>query len=149
MGQDENMEGQQARAEEAGRPTADEALIPSEKRFTVGEKEIVLKPFTIGMLKRVSDDIGAVSQEIMQKHPEIDLARPEMHLGLIVPIVAESVSRILGRLFDIEPAYLDEHMPLYQAVEIIAAAVEVNRLPQMRRDFSRARQMAKGVPKIA
>ena len=149
MGQDENMEGREAPADEADRPTADEALIPSEKRFMVGEKEIVLKPFTIGMLKRVGDDIGAVSQEIMQKHPEIDLARPEMHLAVIVPIVAESVSRILGRVFDIEPAYLDEHMTLHQAVEIIAAAIEINRLPKMREDLARARQMVKGVPKIA
>lgn len=135
-------------ADESGRPTIDEALIPGERRFTVGEREIVLRPFTFATLERVEEEMGALIQEVVEKHPDLDLSEPGAAVATIVPTIRESILRVMGRVFDIEPDYLREHMPIYQIVEVVTAAIEVNRLPQMIADFIRARQMVKSVPKI-
>ena len=126
----------------------DEALIPEERHFRIGEREIILRPLTIGMFKRVGRDLGAVTQQVVEQHPDIDLGRPETHLPVIFPIVAEAFSRILGQLFGMEPEYIDEHLPIHQAVEIIKAAIEINRIPEIRRNLALAWQMARSIPRV-
>ena len=101
----------------------DEVVMPQERRFQVGEREIVVRPLVIGDFKRISADLGAIAQRVAREHPEIDLAKPDEHLEAIFPILGEAVGRLFQRLFGIEEAYLDEHLTLAQAAQIIAAAL--------------------------
>lgn len=124
-------------------PTPDEVVMPQERRFQVDEREIVVRPLVIGDFKRIAADLGAIAQRVAREHPEIDLARPDEHLEAIFPILGEAIARIFERLFGVEEAYLDEHLTLAQAAQIIAAALEVNQLPDIRKNVGRALQLAK------
>ena len=124
-------------------PTPDEVVLPQERRFRVGEREIVVRPLVIGDFKRVAVDLGALAQRVAREHPEIDLAKADQHLEAIFPILGEAVGKVFERLFGVEEAYLDEHLTLAQAVEIVAAALEVNQLPEIRGNLSRALQLVK------
>jgi len=124
-------------------PTPDEVVMPQERRFQVGEREIVVRPLVIGDFKRIAADLGAIAQRVAREHPEIDLAKPDEHLEAIFPILGEAVGRLFQRLFGVEESYLDEHLTLAQAAQIIAAALEVNQLPDIRKNVGRALQLAK------
>ena len=124
-------------------PSPDEVIMPQERRFQVGEREIVVRPLVIGDFKRIAADLGAIAQRVAREHPEIDLAKPDEHLEAIFPILGEAVGRLFQRLFGVEEAYLDEHLTLAQAAQIIAAALEVNQLPDIRKNVGRALQLAK------
>ncbi len=124
-------------------PTPDEVVLPRERRFQVGEREIVVRPLVIGDYKRISADLGAIAQRVAREHPEIDLAKPDEHLEAIFPILGEAVGRLFQRLFGVEESYLDEHLTLAQAAQIVAAALEVNQLPEIRKNVGRALQLAK------
>ncbi len=124
-------------------PTPDEVVMPQECRFQVGEREIAVRPLVIGDFKRIAADLGAIAQRVAREHPEIDLAKPDEHLEAIFPILGEAVGRLFQRLFGVEEAYLDEHLTLAQAAQIIAAALEVNQLPDIRKNVGRALQLAK------
>ena len=124
-------------------PTADEVVLPQERRFRVGEREIVVRALVIGDFKRIAADLGALAQRVAREHPEIDLARADEHLEAIFPILGEAVGKVFERLFGVEEAYLDEHLTLAQAVEIVAAVLEVNQLPEIRGNLSRALQLVK------
>lgn len=124
-------------------PTPDEVVMPQERRFQVGDREIVVRPLVIGDFKRIAADLGAIAQRVAREHPEIDLAKPDEHLEAIFPILGEAVGRLFQRLFGVEEAYLDEHLTLAQAAQIIAAALEVNQLPDIRKNVGRALQLAK------
>jgi len=123
-------------------PTPDEVIMPQERRFLVGDREIILRPLVIGDYKRIAADLGAIAQRVVLEHPEIDLAKPDQHLEAIFPILAEAVGRVFERLFGIEESYLDEHLTLAQAAEIIAAALEINQLPEIRNFVGRALELA-------
>ena len=124
-------------------PTPDEVVMPQERRFQVGEREIVVRPLVIGDFKRIAADLGVIAQRVAREHPEIDLAKPDEHLEAIFPILGEAVGRLFQRLFGVEESYLDEHLTLAQAAQIIAAALEVNQLPDIRKNVGRALQLAK------
>jgi len=117
--------------------------MPQERRFQVGEREIVVRPLVIGDFKRIAADLGAIAQRVAREHPEIDLAKPDEHLEAIFPILGEAVGRLFQRLFGVEESYLDDHLTLAQAAQIIAAALEVNQLPDIRKNVGRALQLAK------
>jgi len=124
-------------------PSPDEVVMPQERRFQVGEREIVVRPLVIGDFKRIAADLGALAQRVAREHPEIDLAKPDEHLEAIFPILGEAIGRLFQRLFGVEESYLDEHLTLAQAAQIIAAALEVNQLPDIRKNVGRALQLAK------
>ena len=124
-------------------PSPDEVVMPQERRFQVGEREIIVRPLVIGDFKRISADLGAIAQRVAREHPEIDLAKPDEHLEAIFPILGEAIGRLFQRLFGIEESYLDEHLTLAQAAQIVAAALEVNQLPEIRKNVGRALQLAK------
>jgi len=126
--------------------TADEVIMPEERRFQVGERELVVRPLVIGDYKRISADLGAIAQRVAREHPEIDLAKPDEHLEAIFPILGEAIGRLFQRLFGIEESYLDEHLTLAQAAQIVTAALEVNQLPEIRKNVGRALQLAKTTP---
>ncbi len=134
------MPGKETRA---NRMAPDEVVLPQERRFTVGEREIVVRPLVIGDYKRIAADLGEIAQRVAREHPEIDLARPDEHLATIFPILGQAVGRLFERLFGVEEAYLDEHLTLAQAAEIIAAALEINQLPEIRKNLGRALQLAR------
>ena len=54
-----------------------------------------------------------------------------------------AVQRLFERLFGIDEAYLSEHLTVAQAAEIVAAMLEVNQLPEIRKNLGRARQLIK------
>ena len=124
-------------------PTPDAVIIPQERRFQVGEREIVVRPLVIGDYERVAADLGTIAQRIIKEHPEIELTRLDEHLEALFPIIAEWIGRIFERLFGVEESYLKEHLTLAQASEIVAAALEVNQLPVIRGNVRRALQTAK------
>ena len=124
-------------------PTPDDVIMPQDRRFLVGEREIVVRPLVIGDYERVAADLGTIAQRIIREHPEIELTRLDEHLDALFPIIAEWLGRILERLFGVEESYLKEHLTLAQATEIVAAALEVNQLPVIRGNVRRALQVAK------
>jgi len=124
-------------------PTPDQVIMPQERRFQVGEREIVVRPLVIGDYERVAADLGTIAQRIIKEHPEIELTRLDEHLDALFPIIAEWLGRILERLFGVEESYLKEHLTLAQATEIVAAALEVNQLPVIRGNVRRALQTAR------
>jgi len=124
-------------------PTPDAVIIPQERRFQVGEREIVVRPLVIGDYERVAADLGTIAQRIIKEHPEIELTRLDEHLEALFPIIAEWIGRIFERLFGVEESYLKEHLTLAQASEIVATALEVNQLPVIRGNVRRALQTAK------
>ena len=123
--------------------TAEDVIMPQERRFQVGEREIIVRPLVIGDYKRISSDLGAIAQRVAREHPEIDLAKPDEHLEAIFPILGEAIGRLFQRLFGIEESYLDEHLTLAQAAQIVATALEINQLPEIRKNVGRALQLAK------
>jgi hypothetical protein len=124
-------------------PTPDQAIMPQERRFQIGEREIVVRPLVIGDYKRVAADLGTIAQRIIKEHPEIELTRLDEHLEALFPIIAEWLGRILERLFGVEESYLEEHLTLAQATEVVAAALEINQLPVIRGNVGRALQIAR------
>ena len=124
-------------------PTPDAVIIPQERRFQVGEREVVVRPLVIGDYERVAADLGTIAQRIIKEHPEIELTRLDEHLEALFPIIAEWIGRIFERLFGVEESYLKEHLTLAQASEIVATALEVNQLPVIRGNVRRALQTAK------
>ena len=129
-------------------PTPDEAILPQERRFRVGDREIVVRPLVIGEIKRIAEDLGRLAQQVAREHPEIDFAKPDEHLEALFPIISLSIGRLFERLFGIEEAYLDEYLTLTQTTEILVAVLEVNQLPALLKNVSRARQLAKQMPTI-
>ncbi len=111
--------------------TPDDVVLPRERRFQVGEREIVVKPLVIGDFKRVSADLGEMCQRVAQEHPEIDSEHP-----------------VLERLFGVDAEYLEEHLTLTQATEIVAALLELNQVPVMTKNVRRALQLLKETPTI-
>ena len=124
-------------------PTPEAVINPQERRFQVGEREIVVRPLVIGDYERVAADLGTIAQRIIKEHPEIELTRLDEHLEALFPIIAEWIGRIFERLFGVEESYLKEHLTLAQATEIVAAALEINQLPVIRGNVRRALQTAK------
>lgn len=120
----------------------DEVVLPQERRFTIGEREIIVRPLVIGDYKRVAADLGAIAQQVAREHPEIDLAKPDEHLGVLFPIIGDAIGKIFTRLFGIEEPYLEAHLTLAQAAEIVVAALEVNQLPSIRKNVGRALQLS-------
>jgi hypothetical protein len=129
--------------EQAQGPAPGQVIMPQERRFLVGEREIVVRPLVIGDYERVAADLGAITQRIIREHPEIELTRLDEHLEALLPIIAEWLGRILERLFGVEESYLKEHLTLAQATEIVAAALEINQLPVIRGNLQRALQIAR------
>jgi len=126
-------------------PSPDEALIPLGRCFQIGDREIVVRPLVIGRLKEIMDDLGKLAQEIATRYPGIDLAKPEEHLASIFSILPGALGRIFQCLFGIEETYLDEHLTLAQASEIICALLEVNQVPDIRKNALRALHLAKTI----
>jgi hypothetical protein len=125
------------------RPPLDEVVLPTERRFMVGERELIVRPLVIGEIKRIASDLGEIIERVIREHPEIDLAKPDEHLQALLPLLTGALQRLFERLFGIEEAYLSEHLTISQAVEIMTALLEVNQLPEIRKNLGRARQLIK------
>lgn len=123
------------------RPLLDEVVLPTERRFRVGERELIVRPLVIGEIKRIASDLGGIIETAIREHPEIDLAKPDEHLQALLPLLTGALQRLFERLFGIEEEYLSEHLTLAQAVEIVTALLEVNQLPEIRKNLGRARQL--------
>ena len=126
-------------------PTPDDVILGLERRFTIGDREAVLRPLVIGERKRVGMDVALLAQKVAAEHPEIDLAHPEQHIEAIFLTASDQIGRILERLLGIEQDYLDEHLSFVQLSELVVALLEVNQLPVIRKNLARALQLAKTV----
>ena len=42
------------------RPPVDEVVLPTERHFTVGDRELVVRPLVIGEIKRIAADLGEI-----------------------------------------------------------------------------------------
>lgn len=134
----------EAQEPEAVQLQPDDITLGLERRFAVGDREIVIKPLVIGEFKRVQGDIGQICQRIAVEHPEIDLQNPEQHLAVIVPIVGDVIGRLLERLTGVEEAYLDKHLTAVMVSRIVVALLEVNEVPEILKNGQRARQILRG-----
>lgn len=122
-----------------------ELLAPEARCFRIGEREIIVKPLVIGDFRRISGEIGALAQRIAKEHPDLDFAKPDEHLETLLPLGQDLIGRIFERLFDIPLEYLEEHLTLAQASEIVVALLEVNQLPVIRGNVLRALQLGKAL----
>ncbi len=114
---------------------------PAEQRFPVGEKEIVVRPLTIRRLREVSTEFALLLQRIIREHPDLDLARFDEHLVTLLPALTGILEEFLGKLFDIDPAYLVEHLEVPTAVRVVRALLEVNQVPFLRREAAAIREL--------
>lgn len=129
-------------------PTPDDVVLPQERRFRVGDREIVVKPLPIGRYAGVAAEFGAVCERVAREHPEIDPEHPERHLQAIFPIFVHTITGMFERLFGVEAEYLDEHMTLAQAMEIAVAFLEAQQVPDISKNARRALQLLKETPTI-
>ena len=124
-------------------PTPGQVIMPQERRFMVGEKEIILRPLVIGDYERVAEDLGTIATQIINEHPEIELTQLDQHLPVLFPIITRWLGRILERLLGIEEAYVKAHLDLADATAIVVAMLEINRLPVILGNVQRALQIAR------
>ncbi|MFB3880952.1 MAG: hypothetical protein ACE149_06795 [Armatimonadota bacterium] len=129
-------------AQEGARVIADQTIFPDElsQRFAIGAREVVVKPFVIADYRRAAAALGALATRVSAEHPEVDLSHLDRHLDVVLPTIADSIGMLFSYLFGIDAAYVDEHCTMATALDIIAAALEVNDLPSIRKNLLRARQ---------
>ncbi len=44
----------------------------------------LVRPLVIGDFKRIAADLGEIIEQVIREHPEIDLAKPDEHLPVIL-----------------------------------------------------------------
>jgi hypothetical protein len=125
--------------------TPDEVVLPLERSFVIGDREVVLRPLPIAAYKRAAEDLGAIAQRIIREHPELELTRLDQHVDVLLPVFLQWIGRLLERFVGIEEAYVEEHVDLAQASAIIVALFEVNQLPVIRGNVARALQLARAI----
>ncbi|GEM_PF-5824747 len=129
----------------AGRPTEDELLAPEPRRFRVGEREIVVKPLVIGDFRRISGELAALAQRVAREHPDLDFSKPDEHLQTLLPLCQDLLGMLFEKLFGIDAEYVEEHLTLAQATEILVAFLELNQLPVIRGNVLRALLLGKAL----
>ena len=125
--------------------TEAELLAPEARRFRIGEREIVVKALVIGDFRRISGELAALAERVAKEHPDLDFAKPDEHLATLLPLGQDLIGRIFERLFDIPLEYLEAHLTLALASEIVVALLEVNQLPVIRGNVLRALQLGKAL----
>ena len=123
----------------AKQTSADDAvLVGQERRFRIGEREIVVRPFTIAEWKAIFARLGAPLREMLEKAKDLDTDRFESQLGVLVPLLGDTLDQALGAIFEIEPELLAKHLTPLQLEELVRALIEVNQLPLL---IEKIRQM--------
>jgi hypothetical protein len=129
-------------------PSVIEVIFPPDRQYKIGDRVITVKPSVGGKLKRVEGELREIGKHIAENHPDFDLEKPGVHLALVVPSMVGTVWHLLAELFDIEESYLDDHLTILEAVEIMSAWIEVNRLPDVLKKALSARMMLAGIPSL-
>jgi hypothetical protein len=129
-------------------PTPDEVIAGLERRVMLGDAEVVVRPLVWEDYERVSRDIGGFVQRIVTEHPEVDLQNLQAHVSTILPLLLTQVGlRLFAALVGAEEELLRKHMTLAVALRLFVAVLEVNELPDIRKNAERALQMVKGLAK--
>lgn len=131
------------RRERESAPTEDDLLAPEPRRFKVGDREIVVRPLVIGDFRRIADELSVLVKRLIAEHPEIDVEKPDQHLDVLLPICQDLLGAIFEKLFGVEAGYLEEHLTLAQASEILVALLELNQLPVIQGNALRALLLGK------
>lgn len=126
-------------------PSADQVMLGDVRRFRVGDRELIVRAFTIGDFRRMAQELGELAQRVVREHPEIDFEHLDQHLPAVFPVAADLLMRVLAHLFQLEQEFLEEHLTLVQASEIVVAALEVNQLPEIVKNARSARQLVKTI----
>ncbi len=134
--------------EQPAGPTVGEVIMPQERRFQVGEREVIIRPLVIADFERVAGDLGVIAKRIINEHPEIEITKVDQHLDVLMPIIAEWIGRILERLVGLEETYVKEHLMPVTAMQIVTAMLEVNQWPVIVGNWLRARQIFKTVATV-
>jgi len=116
---------------------------PTERNFTIGDRSIVVRALTFAQIKRLGADLGIILEQIVKEHPTLDLAHFEENLPTLLPTLAGMLEQFLGKLFDVEPDYLMEHLTLPLAVQIVRAMLEVNQVPFLRQQIAEIGKLVK------
>jgi hypothetical protein len=119
------------------RPATDDPSLPQERRFRVGEREVVVRAFTLAELKRVSADLGAILQRVASEAPDLDLEHIEAALPTLLPMLSGALEELLAKLLGVEPQYLMQHLTAVSALQIVRAMLEVNQLPLLLQELKR------------
>jgi hypothetical protein len=72
------------------------ALIPAEHEFRIGDQQVTVRALVLRDYKRIASALGEMAEHVAATHPEIDLSKPEQHLGLLLPLCGDWVSRIFA-----------------------------------------------------
>jgi hypothetical protein len=111
------------------RTLGDETVLPDERRFRIGERTVIIRPLVLGQIKVVSADLGEILHRIITQCPEIDIDHFDQHLTTLLPALAGALEEFLGKLLDIEPEYLMQHLTPLLCLRIVRALLEVNQVP--------------------
>jgi len=119
-----------------------EEVLPRERRFPVGDREVVVRELTLADLRRVSADLGEVLQRIATQHPDVDIEHFDHHLTALLPTLAGAIEELLGKLLGVPADYLMEHLTPLLTLQIVRAILEVNQVPLLREEIRRIAGLA-------
>lgn len=119
---------------------ADDILSPLPTVFTIGERTITVVPLKYGPLKRTKNNLKELLLLLVGKYPDFFGRTRTEQLLIVLSDGIDFIGPIFAGLFNIEESYLDEHLDLLVAEEIILAELAVNQLDAHSKNLSRARQ---------
>lgn len=109
----------------------------------------MVRPLVLGQFKKLISELGEIAQSLAENHPDLDLEHPERHLDVLFGLIGGHLGRILAETLGVEEAFLDEHLDFASASEVVLAMIEVNRVPVILGNVSRARQIVAGEKAMA
>jgi len=119
----------------------DDVVFPRERRFQIGDREIVVRPLKMAAWKRLQDDLSALSRRLITEHPSLELSEPAQWIPIAILFAADSVMSILGHVLGMDPEELREALEPADVTAIALAILELNRLPEIVGNVRRARQV--------
>lgn len=112
---------------------------PTTAKFTIGEREVVLRPLKLGKFRKVVDKVSDAMDSFGKQESK--------SVKGIVGAVLDQAEEIIPMLFDdkvypfLTKDYIEEHVEVPQAQEIMVRAIEINHLFEM---FPALRKFVKG-----
>ena len=129
---------QQARAEAALEVT--EIVMPQARRFRYGDLDFTIRPEPIGFAYSVETGLGQLLGRIVKEHPEIEASDTNAFVTVLLSMGVQATGKVLAPLLGMDEETLRERVPAYVISELLAAWLEVNRIPELLGNLRRAAQ---------
>ncbi len=125
--------------------TPAQVLRREERRFEVAGREIVVRPLVWGEWEEMGDALGVLLQHVVTEHPEIDVQHFDRHVQVLVPMLLQLGRGVVAQMLGLEEEFLRQSIIPAEAFELVVAALEVNQLPGIAKNWSRARDLVEAM----